>query len=134
MFGALDISTSALVAQRHRVEMIAANMAMRDVAVDPSRDPNEFRRRIAIFSPGDPSTGSALGTHLSDVQFDQSAFRIKLEEGHPFADERGYVRYPNVDPAMEMVNALEASRVYEANITAAEATKAMLQTSLRLLA
>jgi flagellar basal-body rod protein FlgC len=134
MYGSLNISTSALVAQRSRLEAISANMAMRDAVVDPSKNPDDFRRRVAIFTPGDPSSSSDKGVHISDIKLDRSPFRKVHDPGHPFADAEGYIRLPNIDSAMEMVNALEASRAYEANITAAEATKSMLQTTLRLLA
>ena len=134
MFGTLDVSTSALVANRQRLEIISANMAMANVAVDPSDDPDKFRRRMAVFAPGDPTSGSAHGVHVDEIMLDQAAFEKKYEPGHPYADDQGYVSYPNIEPTMEMINALEASRAYEANITAAEATKRMLQTSLRILA
>ena len=134
MYGLLDIPASALVAQRTRLEAISANLALKDVPVDPSKNPDTFRRRMAIFQPGDPTSGSDLGVHVSEIQFDRAAFRKVLDPGHPFADKQGYVSYPGIDSAIEQVNALEASRAYEANITAAEATKQMLQASLRLLA
>ena len=134
MFGALDISTSALVAQRQRLTAISANVALGSTVVDPNADPDDFRRRVAIFAPGDPVSGSREGVHLKEILYDQAPFRKIHDEGHPFADEDGYVQVPNIDPSIEMVNAVEASRAYEANITAAEATKSMLQTSLRLLA
>jgi len=134
MFGSLDISTSALVAQRTRLEVISANLANAESVADADGNYAPFRRRIPMFAPGDPSTGRAEGVHVSKIALDDSPFRAKHEPGHRFADADGYVFYPNIDPAMEMVNALEASRAYEANITAAEATKTMLQASLRLLA
>ena len=65
---------------------------------------------------------------------DQSPFTLKYEPDSPFANQEGYVEYPNIDPMMEMVNAIDASRAYEANIAAAEAAKNMMQTRLRLLA
>lgn len=133
MFGALDISTSALVAQRTRMEVIAANLANMQSVEDADGNYAPFRRRIAIFQPGDPTGGSTRGVHVSAIEEDGGALRLKHEPGHKHADADGYVGYPNIDPAMEMINALEASRAYEANITAAEATKSMLQASLRLL-
>lgn len=133
MFGALDISTSALVAQRHRMAAISQNMAMASSAVDPNADPDDFRRRIPVFSPGDPATGNPDGVHVKEILYDQSPFRMVLDKGHRFADADGYVRYTNVDSMMEMINAVEATRAYEANITMAEATKNMMQGNLRLL-
>ena len=134
MFGTLDISASALVAQRTRLEVISANMANRDAIEDANGNYAPFRRRIAIFAPGDPDSGKREGVHISDIMFDMSPLRAKLEPGHKHADADGMVYYPNIDPAMEMVNALEAARAYEANITAAEATKSMIQSALRLMA
>lgn len=134
MFGSLNTSTSALVAQRTRLETIAANMANANSIYDAQGNYEPYRRKIAVFAPGDPSTGSEQGVHVRDIMFDDAPLRKVYEPGHPEADEEGYVNYPNVDPTMEMINALEASRAYEANITAAEATKSMIRSSLRLLA
>jgi flagellar basal-body rod protein FlgC len=134
MFGSLDISTSGLVAQRTRLEVISANVANANSIFDANGNYSPFRRRVAVLAPGDPSTGNAQGVHVQEILLDGSPFRKVYDPGHPNADSQGYVNFPNVHSAMEMVNALEASRAYEANITAAEATKAMMQASLRLLA
>ena len=134
MFGSLDISASALVAQRTRLETISANMANKDAIYDAQGRYAPYRRRVPLFAHGDPASGSAQGVHVKEILLDQSPFVKRYEPGHPNADSQGYVQYPNIDSSMEMVNALEASRAYEANVTAAEATKSMLQTALRLLA
>lgn len=134
MFGSLDISASGMVAQRTRLDVIASNVANRNSIVDADGNINPFRRRMAIFAPGDPSSGKAQGVHVKEIMLDQSPFVMKYEPDSPFANQEGYVEYPNIDPMMEMVNAIDASRAYEANIAAAEAAKNMMQTSLRLLA
>jgi len=134
MFGALDISTSGLVAQRTRMNVIASNLANQNSIYDADGNYSPFQRKLAIFAPGDPGTGSDDGVHVREILVDESPFRRKYEPGHPEADPEGYVNYPNVSPVIEQINALEASRAYEANITAAEATKQMLQSSLRLIA
>lgn len=134
MFGSLDISASALVAQRTRLEVISANMANKDAIYDAKGNYAPYRRRVPIFAHGDPSTGNAEGVHVQKILLDPAPFAKRYEPGHPNADDQGYVEYPNVDSSTEMINALEASRAYEANVTAAEATKSMIQTSLRLLA
>lgn len=133
MFGALDTSTSALVAQRTRMNAISANLANRNANVDANGENNPFQRRITVFAPGDPSTGNSHGVHVKEILLDQH-FQEKYDPTHPLADERGYLKTTNIDPMMEQVNALEASRAYESNIAAAEVTKSMIQTSLRLLA
>jgi flagellar basal-body rod protein FlgC len=134
MFNALDTSVSALVAQRTRLEVIAANMANKNSLYDADQNYAPYRRRMPLFATGDPSTGSADGVHVKEIMLDDSALRKVYEPAHPEADEHGFVEYPNIDPSIEMVNALEASRAYEANITAAEATKSMMRSSLRILA
>lgn len=134
MFGTLDISTSALVAQRTRMNVISANLANANTLYNAQGEYEPYRRRIAVFSEGDPSQDSPWGVHVQEIMLDDAPFRRVYEPGNPDADANGYVDYPNVDPAMEQISALEASRAYEANITAAEATKSMLSASLRLLA
>lgn len=134
MFGSLDVSASGLVAQRTRLDVIASNMANRHSIVDAEGNYSPFRRRLAILSPGDPASGNGQGVHVQEIRLDDSPFTRKYEPDSPFAAEDGYVEYPNIDPMMEMVNAIDASRAYEANIAAAEATKNMMQSSLRLLA
>lgn len=134
MFGALDISTSGMLAQRLRLNVISANLANQFSTMDADGNAAPFRRRIPVFAPGDPATGNDLGVHVREVMLDQSPFRQVYEPNHPAANAEGYVNYPNVDPMVEMINAIEASRAYEANITAAEASKSMVSQALRLLA
>ena len=142
MYGALDISVSGLVAQRTRMDVIAANLANRDAIVDSSGQPNPFRRRIAVFMPGDPAAtnpgGRDLGVRVSSIELDQSEFRKVYDPGNPYARKKGqpdegYVYFPNIDPVTEQVSSVEAVRAYEANVAAAEATKAMIAQALRLL-
>lgn len=128
MFGALDTSTSALVAQRIRMDAISSNIAGKDVNFDENGENNPFQRRIVVFAPGDPSRRSPHGVHVREIMLDPK-FQQK------FDPETGkYIRTTNINSMMEQVNAVVASRAYEANIAAAEATKSMIQTSLRLLA
>ena len=134
MFGSLDISTSALVAQRTRMNTIAANLANADTIYNAKGEYEPYRRRVVTMGQGSELTGGKEGVHVQEIMLDDAPFRPVYAPDHPEADEQGYIYKPNVDTAIEQVNALEASRAYEANITAAEATKQMLQTSLRLLA
>ena len=144
MFGVLDIPASGLIAQRQRMVAISANITMAGAEVDPSqKNPDQYRRRIPIFAPGDPSHGSQFGVHLKKIMYDQNDFKKVWDPGHPLAytlndkNEKvydGYVRYTNINPAVEQINMMEASRAYEANITVAEATKSMMNAAIRLLA
>lgn len=132
MFGTLDVSTSGLVAQRIRMDTIAGNVANAFATRRADGEPGPFRRKVALFETGDGR--GAAGVHVQRIVEDPSEPRYVLEPGHPDADERGYVAYPNVDVSTEMVNMIEAARAYEANVTAMEMTKTMMANTLRLLA
>lgn len=142
MYGALDISTSGMVAQRMRLTAISANIASRDVITNENGELQPYRARHVQFSAGDPTArsgkGSELGVHVSDVRVDDSPVSLKWDPFHPLAyktgPNEGYVPEPNVNPVVEQMNAFEASRAYEANVVAAEATKTMIAQALRLLA
>jgi flagellar basal-body rod protein FlgC len=134
MFDLLDIGASGLMAQRTRMDTIAANMANANTTVDPNGDPTPYRRRFVVFAPGQAGNPGKPGVHVRSVSIDQSPFRKVFEPGHPHADAEGYVQQPNIDTSIEMVNALEASRAYEANVTMMETGKAMINASLRLIA
>src|SRR5271170_3518692 len=134
MFNILDMSASALSAQRTRMDTIAGNIANLDTTHDAAGNANPYRRRFVVFAPGQADNPAAPGVHVQSVQQDQSPFIQKFDPGNPDADKNGYVSYPNVDLSIEFVNALEASRAYEANITMMENAKAMINSSLRLLA
>ncbi len=139
MYGALDISTSGMIAQRDRLAAISANLANRD-SISPDGTP--YRAKRVYFQVGDPSAGTAdgrkLGVHIAQIRDDPSALGSHFDPSSPFAQksgpQAGYVLESNVDPVVEQVNAMEAGRAYEANVVAAEATKAMVAQSLRLLA
>ncbi len=135
MFGSLDISTSALVAQRIRLDTIAGNIANAQATRRADGQPGPYQRRVALFAAGD-ARGRA-GVHVEDVREDTSPPRLVYEPGHPDAfqtgPQKGYVAYPNVDYATEMVDAMLASRAYEANIAAIDVTKNMMSSTLRLL-
>lgn len=138
MYGALDISTSGMIAQRTRMSVIASNIANVNSLQNARGEYEPYLRRAAMFAPGDPnaagSTGRGMGVHVADIDIDQSALRPEYRPGHKFADADGYVMVPDIDTTMEWVNAMQASRAYEANVAAAETTKSMMSQALRLIA
>jgi flagellar basal-body rod protein FlgC len=137
MFDSLDISASGLQAQRTRMDTIAANIANMNTTRDPSGRPNPYRRRFAVFASGMGGRGEDAGkpgVHVAQIKQDGSAFQKRFQPGHPDAGPDGMVLYPNIDMSVEFVNAIECSRAYEANVTAMEVTKGMMNASLRLLA
>jgi len=134
MFDSLDIGASGLTAQRTRMDVIAANMANVSTTHDASGKPNPYRRRFAVIAPGAAEDHSKPGVHVESIQQDMAPFSKKYEPSNQDAGPDGYVEYPNIDPTVEFVNAIEASRAYEANVTMMDVTKAMINASLRLIA
>lgn len=137
MYGALDIATSGLIAQRTRLEAITTNIANKDTFLDAAGQNNPFQRRVVFFAPGDPAaptaTGQSLGVHVATIE-EEPGFEPRYDPTNPYADESGYVKYPAINSTFEQLNAYEAQRAYEANIAAAEASKAMMAQALRLIA
>lgn len=142
MYGTLDISTSGMIAQRIRLEAVAANIANKDAVLDSSGNVNPYRARRVMIAPGDPSAkteaGRALGVHVADIEVDQGPPDYRLDPSSPYAIKEGkwagYVPVPSVHTVQEQVNGMEAARAYEANAMAAEATKSMMAQALRLIA
>ena len=133
MFGALDISTSGLVAQRIQMDTIAGNIANMQTTRRADGQSGPYLRRVALFAPGDGH--GAAGVHVEGVVEDRLGQpRLVKDPGHRDADANGIVAYPNMDPSTEMVNAMVAVRAFEANLTAIEATKSMVASTLRILA
>ena len=134
MYGALDISTSALVAQRTRLNVIAANIANQKTVLNENDEYEPYRRRYVVFGEGEPDRGQTEGVHVASIEIDDSPLNRRYEPGSPFADTQGYVFYPNVNSVIETMDAMLAIRAYEANITAIEATKSMMSVALQIIA
>lgn len=137
MFTAIDISTSALVAQRTNLDVISGNLA--NAYTPRGADGSAYRRRFAVFAEGNPAAGKgAPGVHIQSVEQDPSALRKEHNPSHPDAvksgPDKGYVYMPNVNPAEEIVNGMMATRAYEANVAVMDISKSMMAASLRLLA
>ena len=135
MFGSLDISTSGLVAQRTRLDTIAGNIANADATARADGQPGPYKRRFAIFESGDGKGGA--GVHVTSIQEDDAQGRLVYDPTHPHAiksgPNTGCVEYPNVDATTEMVDAMLASRAYEANLAAMDVTKSMISSTMRIL-
>ncbi len=137
MLRTIDISTSALIAQRQRLNTIAGNIANLNTTRDADGNPVPFRRRLVVFSADtenfDPETGGVGVDYRIEID-NKTPFRRVYDPGHQDADEDGYVTYPNIDLVTEFVNALEATRAYQANVAAIEMTKQMAELSLQIIA
>ncbi len=141
LFSSLDVSASGMAAQRARAELLVENLANAETTRTPEGGP--YRRKDVVFE-ADPSAGSfssafhsALGGSVSGVTVsetvvDQREPDRRYMPGHPDADKDGYVAFPRINPAEDMVDLLGASRGYEANVAAMSAVKDMIQKSLEL--
>jgi flagellar basal-body rod protein FlgC len=128
----IAIAASGLRAQAGRMRVISENVANADsTATEPGADP--FRRKIPTFRSDLDRALDARTVSLGRTRTDPSSFRLKYEPGHPSADVNGNVKYPNVNPLIEMSDMREAQRSYEANINVITATRRMIQRTLDIL-
>ncbi|HET9099290.1 MAG TPA: flagellar basal body rod protein FlgC [Acidobacteriaceae bacterium] len=150
LFGVMDISGSALEAERMRAEVVSANMANANTTRTENGKP--YQRQHVVFQSsavGQPQdfastllSASALpgqtaevgdGVRVSAVISDTAAPLQRYDPGHPDADAKGFVTYPNINPLTEMVDLMGAQRAYGMNASAVTAAKSMITSTLDLL-
>lgn len=144
LFGVMEISGSALKAERVRAEVVASNMANSETTRTESGGP--YRRHHVVFSAQDATTtfGHTLlnlgapaapsgGVAVTGVIEDQGNPLMRFDPGHPDAGSDGYVAYPDINPLTEMVDLMGATRSYGMNASAIQAEKGMLASSLEIL-
>ena len=143
LFQAFDISASGMTAERFRTDIIAQNIA--NVNTTRTEDGTPYRRKIVTFSEKQVTPFSDYyntsrnagrignGVKVSSVKEDEETdFVMEYDPSHPDADENGYVSYPNVNTVTEMTNLIDATRAYEANTTAFDASKSIAQAGLQI--
>ncbi len=141
LFGVLDISASALMAERQRAEVVTSNLANAESA---GANPSQVYRRQEVVFQAEPMGGFANamaaagapgpeGVAVTNVVTDSAPLIKRYDPGNVNADAQGYVHYPNVNPTQEITDLMEAVRSYQLNISAAQATKSMIQQTLTLL-
>jgi flagellar basal-body rod protein FlgC len=140
LFGAISISASGMEAQRSRAEIITENLANADTTRTPEGGP--YKRKDAVFTTAPVSysfsdalsmaSGGSDGVAVSAITIDDRDPERRYLPGHPDADAQGYVAFPRVDPAEEMVDLMSASRGYQANVAAISAVKDMIARSIDL--
>lgn len=143
-FDILNISGSALSAERQRSEVIATNMANAETTHTAKGGP--FQRKEVVFSSaGNTSFHMALASTNSTLQRPAGTVRIsqvvsdptepvmRYEPGHPDADKDGFVAYPAINPVQEMVDLMGSTRAYQLNASAVSAAKQMIQQSIDIL-
>jgi flagellar basal-body rod protein FlgC len=144
LLGVLEISGSALTAERQRAEVVASNLANAETTHTAKGGP--YQRQLVIFS-AQPVSHAKFASVLSDVGDEYARGVVvksvvpdptpairRFEPGHPDADREGYVAYPDINPIEEMVNLMGSARSYQLNVAAVQATKDMISQSLEILA
>jgi flagellar basal-body rod protein FlgC len=139
IFTSLQISSSALTAQRTRLNVISSNLANVGTTRTPEGGP--YRKQDVVFRsvPGgfDQQLGQAMGgavsgVEVAEIRANPAPFRSIYEPGHPDADENGMVALPNIDTMAEIVDMMSATRSYEANASAIQAAKRMALKALEI--
>ncbi len=132
LFKGLEISLSGMLAQRVRMAVASSNLSNVN-SVDENGSP--YRRKIPIFESVLVKEGGLklYRVKVKKIVEDPSPFREKYDPENPLADNRGYVKLPNVDPLREMVDMMSAMRSYEANLTAFNTNKRMILDAVELL-
>jgi flagellar basal-body rod protein FlgC len=144
LFRVMEISGSALLAERLRAEVVTANLANAETTRTETGGPYQRMhvvfgaRPAAHFGFGGMMLASLADMHAEDVRVvnvvaDQTPPNKRFEPGHPDADPQGYVSYPSINPAEEMVNLMGAARAYEMNAAAVTSTKNMIQSAITIL-
>ncbi|MBS3947252.1 MAG: flagellar basal body rod protein FlgC [Dethiobacter sp.] len=131
IFQAMKISASGLTAERFRLDLIASNVA--NVNTTRTEQGGPYRRKTAVFAERlDEASRAGGGVRVAAVSVDRSEPRLVFEPEHPDADAAGYVAYPNINIVQEMVDMITATRAYEANVTAFNASKSMFLKALEI--
>lgn len=143
IFNSFNISASGMTAQRFRTDIIAQNVA--NVDTTRTEDGQVYRRKAVTFAektdtPFDHVLARAQGKHITGTgvkvtslyEDTETDMKMVYDPSHPDADENGYVTYPNVNIVTEMTNMIDATRSYEANVTAFNASKSIALKGLEI--
>ncbi len=135
MLRTLEVSASGLAAQRLRMDTIAGNIAHSHTTMDETGKASPFQRRMVVLESQSPGETGHRGIGVTaTVEVDTATVPRKIHDpSHPHADADGYVTYPNINVITEFVNALEATRAYEANVSTMQVTRSMIDSTFRLI-
>jgi flagellar basal-body rod protein FlgC len=136
VFSAFDVSASGLAAQRMRLNAISSNIANMSTTRNERGEIEPYAPRYVTFQTDTDLTtfGGGYGVKVGSVEYSKEPPIMKIDPGHPDADAYGRVAYPNVDMTTEFVDAIEATRAYEANIGVLEISKDMGNRTLQIIA
>lgn len=130
LFSAMEISASGLSAQRARMNVIASNIANAQTTRTSGGEP--YRRKEVIFASILNDAEIEQGVSVMGIFPDPSPFNLIYNPAHPDADPRGYVKMPNVNVVLEMIDMISATRAYEANVTALKSAQNMALKALEI--
>ena len=144
IFNSFNINASGMTAERYRMDVISENVA--NVNTTRTSDGTPYKRKIVTFEEKNatPASFSSYLGHASEqytgqgvkvssvTEDDYTEMNMVYDPSHPDADENGYVTYPNVNIVTEMTNLIDASRSYEANATAFNASKTIAMKGLEM--
>lgn len=128
-FSAMEVSASGLSAERTRMNVAASNLANAQTTQAAGGGPYK-RKDVVLASTPMPGAPGVQGVQVSQITQDAAPPRLEYDPGHPQADAKGYVAYPNINPVEEMVDMITASRAYEAGITAMSTAVTMAERAL----
>jgi flagellar basal-body rod protein FlgC len=129
----IDTATSALLAERTRMDVVAGNLANINTTHDSEGNYSPYRRKVVNFgSILDEESKKINGVHVSSIEEDPSNFKLIYDPSHPNADESGYIKMPNISIEKEMVDLLTAKSSYQANIKTIQVFKSMYNAALEI--
>lgn len=128
----MHIAASGMRAQSDRLKVVSQNIANSEsIGTREGEDP--YRRKILTFKNVMDRQMEIEKVQVGKRGYDDAPFQMRYEPNHPMADEKGYVKYPNVNPLVEMMDMREARRGYEANLNVIEVSKGMLMQTINML-
>lgn len=142
IFGSINVSATGLTAERLRMDIISKNIANAETTRTSAGTP--YRRQVPVFQEQQSRTFadvlkeaqgqevSGNGVEVAAIKDDTAPFKRVYNPGHPDADQEGYVLMPNVEVVTEMIDLISASRGFEANVTAMNATKSMVMKAMEI--
>lgn len=129
---AMEMAAQGMKAQGKRMKVISENLTNSETTGKTSKD-NPYQRQMAIFKNELNRADGTKEVTVDKITTDKTPFILKYDPSHPAADEKGYVKYPNVNPLLEMMDMREAQRSYEANLGVIEVARSMLMRTIDLL-
>ncbi len=145
LYGSIKISAQGLDVQRKRMQLVASNIA--NVSTTQTPEGGAYRRRQLVVEAipksdfennlhnmmNNEMDDEIKGARATEIRLDPSPLIQKYEPAHPHANPQGYVAYPNINPAIEMVDMVNTSRSYEANLSAIKSAQDMIRNTLEML-